>query len=161
MTLHLVASPAPRTRPTLQVWEPAPLPPTPAQQPLPGAELGAVSVPQAGLSEEAERAAHAVARALAEALAGQRPLAQLRPFLAPRVWMLLEHLVRGGAAGGMRLIRVRPQSPRDGVVEASARLASAERSCALAFRLERRARRWAVTVLEAGLAPDGRWPARS
>jgi len=58
-------------------------------------------------------------------------------------------------------VRVGERAVRDGVVEATGRLASPRRCAAFALRLERRPRRWAVTVLEAALAPDGRVAARS
>lgn len=131
------------------------------QPALPDGDVADLSGPVHDVGPDAERVARTVTRAVAETLAGHRPLAQLRPLLTPRVAVLLEHLVRSGAAGGMRLAGLRLQSPRDGVVEASARLASTTRCVALAVRIERRTVRWVVTTLEAGLAPDGRMPARS
>ena len=161
MPTPVEARPAPLSRPALVALTAAVEPPTVLQLPLPDDDGAVRSCPVDALAPEAERLARTVVRAVAEALAGRRPLAQLRPLLTPRVALLLEHLVRGGAAGGMRLAGLRIQGPRAGVVEASARLASATRSAALAVRLERRAARWQLTVLEAGLAPDGRLPARS
>lgn len=161
MPLLVTARPAPLTRPTL-VTLTLTLPTAPCPQlPLGEADATVWASTALGLDPEAERVARTVTRTVSEALAGQRPVAQLRPLLSPRVWMLMEHLVRGGAAHGMRLAGLRLQSPRAGVVEVSARLASTNRCAALALRLERRTVRWAVTTLEAGLAPDGRMPARS
>lgn len=154
-------APAPATRPPLLRLVP-PLPePASAQEPLPAEEDDLLVCPAVGVEPEAERTAVAIARALAEVVGGRRTLAQVRPVLVPRVAHLLDHLVRSGAAEGMRLAGLRLQSPRDGVVEASGRLASPRRCAAFALRVERRPKRWAVTVLEAGLAPDGRMPARS
>lgn len=146
--------------PLLRLVTPLPVEP-PGQDPLPVEEDDVLTCPAVGVAPEAERAALGLARALAEVLAGQRPVAQVRPALVPRVAHLIDHLARSGAAHGMRLVGVRLQSPRDGVVEASGRLTSPHRCGAFAVRVEKRPRRWAVTVLEAALAPDGRMPARS
>lgn len=153
--------PAPPSRPPLLRLVP-PLADDPlAQLPLPLDETETTVGPASGVAPDAERAAGALLRALAEVLAGRRPPAQVRPALVPRVAHLIDHLVRSGAADGMRLAGVRLQSPRVGVVEACARLASPERSVAFTMRVEKRPRRWAVTILEAALAPDSRMPARS
>lgn len=152
---------APSTRPPLLRLVPPPPEDAPTQEPLPGEHDAAPTTTTEGVAADAERAAVTIARALAEVLAGNRNPAQVRPALVPRVAHLLDHLVRSGAAEGMRLAGLRLQSPRDGVVEATGRLASPRRCAAFALRLERRPRRWAVTVLEAALAPDGRVAARS
>lgn len=155
------ALPAPATRPPLLRLVPPLADDPPWQEPLPVEDAALLSCPAIGVEPDAERAAVALARALAEVFAGQRPVAQVRPALVPKVAHLIDHLVRSGAAHGMRLAGLRLQSPRDGIVEASARLASPTQCAAFAVRVEKRPRRWAVTVLEAGLAPDGRMPARS
>ncbi len=153
--------PAPATRPPLLRLVPPPPEEPPFQEPLPIDGDPLLTCPTVGVDPEAERAVIAITRALAEVFAGRRPIAQVRPALVPRVAHLIDHLVRSGSAHGMRLAGLRLQSPRDGIVEASARLASPAASAAFALRVERRPKRWAVTTLEAGLAPDGRMPARS
>ena len=159
--VSLPPMPAPTSRPPLERLVPPPCEDHPPQEALPLAD--AVALPRAigDLDPEAEQAAGVLVRALAEVLTGRRPAAQVRPALVPRVAHVMEHLVRSGAAEGMHLAGVRLQSPRDGVVEASARLASPRRAAAFAFRVERRPRRWAVTVIEAALDPQGRLPARA
>lgn len=153
--------PAPASRPPLLRLVP-PLDDDPGgQPPLPVDMEMEEDHPAAGVDPEAERAALAILRALAEVLTGRRPTAQVRPALVPRVAHLVDHLVRSGAAEGMRLAGARLQSPRAGVVEACGRLASPQRSTAFTLRVERRPKRWAVTVLEAALAPDSRLPARA
>ena len=162
MTTPILARPAPATRPALVVLAPRPATLPVDQPPLPVDEHDDDLVSASPeLSQEEQRVADLVVRGLAETLAGRRPLAQLRPLLAPRVALLMEHLVRGGAARGMRLARARAQGPAEGVLEVAARLTAPSRCVAFAARIERRPTRWTVTVLEAGLAPDGRRPARS
>lgn len=155
------ALPAPATRPPLLRLVPALVDNPPEQEPLPIEDATPLSCPAVGVAPDAERAAIALTRVLAEVFAGRRPVAQVRPALVPRVAHLIDHLVRSGAAHGMRLAGLRLQSPREGIVEASARMASPTQCAAFAVRVEKRPRRWAVTVLEAGLAPDGQGPARS
>lgn len=153
--------PAPATRPPLLRLAPPLIEGHGHQEPLPVEDADVLTCPAIGVDPDAERAALSVTRALAEVIAGRRPVTQVRPALVPRVAQLVDHLMRGGAAQGMRLAGVRLQSPRVGIVEATARLASPTRSVALAVRIEKRPRRWVVTVLEAGLAADGRRPAHS
>lgn len=153
--------PAPASRPPLLSLVPPPAEGPAGQEPLPSADAEQFACPSDGVDPEAGQAASAIARVLAEVIAGRRPVSQVRPALVPRVAHLLDHLVRSGAGDGMRLAGLRLQSPREGVVEATARLASPRRSSAFALRIERRPRRWAVTVLEAALDREGRVPARS
>lgn len=153
------ARPAPATRPeplTLGAADATP----PMQPALPARADHTCVTATEQVSPDAARAAHRIARALAEVLAGSRPVAQIRPALAPRVSHLLDHLIRSGAASGARLAHVSLQSPHPDAVEASLLLTGA-RGGAVALRMERHARRWGVTAVEAALGPHARRPART
>ena len=158
--LPVWAAPAPVTRPVLLRFG-DPDHQSPALQPVLPETTDQVCVTATEeVSSDAARTAHAIARALAEVLAGSRPVAQIRPALVPRVAHLLDHLIRSGAASGARLARVRLQSPHPDAVEASL-LLTGEHCGAVAVRIDRHARRWAVTAVEAALGPDARRPART
>lgn len=157
-TLALV--PAPPTRPPLIVLNP-PEAAAAVQAPLPLHEPDAVvaATPEVGQREEAT--VHAITRALCEALAGRRPLSQVRPLLAPRVALLVDHLHRARVAVGRRVGTVLVQSPAAGVLEASVLLPGPGPLGVAALRLELRDRRWSITALETALGPDVRRPARA
>lgn len=156
MTTITCAAPPGTRPPALRLLAPVtPLPrfdPAPAAPPASG---GFDAVPP-----QTERAARAVTAAVAEVLAGRRPAAQLQAVMPERLLVLVEHLVRSGLATGLALASCRVQAPREGVVEASFRLADAERSRAGALRLERRAGRWRCVCLEVALSPSRSRPAR-
>lgn len=160
LVLPVWASPAPATRPALRTLDMPDLHAPPLQPVLPeGSERASVTA-TGEVSSDAAFTAQRIARALAEVLAGSRPVAQIRPALVPRVAHLLDHLIRSGAASGARLARVRLQSPHADAVEASLLLIG-ERGGAVAVRIDRHARRWAVTAVEAALGPNARFPART
>lgn len=158
--LPLWTAPAPATRPSLLRFGTPDHPPSALQPVLPGGTDQVAVTATGDVSSDAARAAHAIARALAEVLACSRPVAQIRPALVPRVAHLLDHLIRSGVASGARLARVRLQSPHPDAVEA-ALLLTGERGGAVALRIDRYAHRWAVTSVEAALGPDARRPART
>lgn len=153
--------PAPPTRPPLLRLVPPLEPRAAAQAPLPLLEPDAPLAHAPEVPLEVQHAVRGIARALCEALAGRRPIAQVRPVLTPRVSLLADHLLQARVAVGQRLAGVRVQVLSDGVAEASLRLSGAERSAAMAVRIERRGSRWIVSALEAALGPDVRRPARA
>ncbi|MFT3877853.1 MAG: Rv3235 family protein [Propioniciclava sp.] len=154
--------PAPCTRPALIGWSAdAEEDPWLAIQPaLPAAPDHVPELVDDDVIPDAARAAHAIIRALAEVLGGNRPVAQIRPALLPRVAHLLDHLVRSRAAAGAQLASMRVQCPHPAAVEASFTLAGPRRG-AVALRIERQGHRWVVASAEAALGPDARRPART
>jgi hypothetical protein len=89
-----------------------------------------------------------------EALAGRRPLAQVRPLTAPGVYAAL---CRGGrprwcteGTAPLALGRVHVNEPVDGVAEISAVARRAGRAHAVAARLEGIDGRWRCTALQIG-----------
>jgi hypothetical protein len=122
-----------------------------------------VALPAAALATatpEAERAARRFLGCCLEVLNGYRPAAQLRPLLAPAdAAAVIEHLVAAtglvpsrprGRAGlpptgwtdPVRLRTHRVCEPAAGVAETAAALGVADRTWAMAFRLERRRGTW-------------------
>jgi hypothetical protein len=95
------------------------------------------------------------AQLLIEALTGQRPVSQLIRYTTDDVYEQLRHLVQGGRlrsrpSGAQPVLRrVHDDSPTAGVLEVTARITVAERSQALAFRLEQHTPQiWRCTALE-------------
>ncbi len=102
-----------------------------------------------------------LALALAETLQGQRPVGQLSRWVDERVLATLTVAVRSRRSPYGRstpavahrpavLRSIHLQSPRTGVVEASAHVQLSGRSTALALRLEAWYDRWLCTALELG-----------
>jgi hypothetical protein len=115
-----------------------------ARRPTPGADL-----------PEPRRWTARLAQALAEALAGHRPVQQLLPWTDDEVYATVTMRAvaarrRAGSGGvGRPLVRaLRVSTPRDGVVEASAVVQAGRRCRALALRLEGLDGRWRGTALE-------------
>lgn len=90
-----------------------------------------------------------LARALIEALAGFRQIAQLSSHCSPEVFAGLRSLVRPGGPLP-KLQSIRASEPADGVAEATAVFRRGERSAAMAFRLQGIDGRWRVTALQIG-----------
>lgn len=155
-----MALPAPSSRPPVLRLVP-PVCDSADQPPLPYDDVEARAEPGDGLSPPVERAVRAIVRAACETLAGHRPPAQVRPVLAPRVGLLLDHLLRAGVGRGLRVGSVRVQAARPDVVEVAVRVVTPRGEGALALCVERDGGRWLVTALEAGLGPDVRRPARA
>lgn len=154
-------SPAPPTRPPLLHLVAPTVCAEPAQPFLPLGEPDAPVTLHVGVSPEVEQAARSIARALGEALAGRRPVMQVRPVLGTRVGVLVDHLIGARVAAGARLAGVRVSSPDPAVAEVTLILSGADASGAVALRVERRRGRWLVTALEAALGPGARRPARA
>ena len=98
----------------------------------------------------AGRVGPALARALVEVLGGARPAVQLRDHSAPDVLLYL--LQRQGRVkpNPVRLLSAHVCEPSAGVAEVSAVYRRAERTVALAFRLEIAENRWQISALEPG-----------
>lgn len=103
--------------------------------------------------ERARRAAHGVARALAEVVQGRRAPAQLEGILAPAAVALCEEVA--GSCATVRLRSVRVQMPTRDAVEASVHLADGVHSHAAALRLEAGTAGWRCVVLQFAGAPPG------
>ncbi|MDX6228418.1 MAG: hypothetical protein QOI76_1808 [Frankiales bacterium] len=97
-------------------------------------------------------------QALAEATAGERPLAQLSPYLSRAVYHRLERhfavTVRGTGGVGQdnraNVRSVRVCEPSDGVAELAAVVRRGGRMAAIALRLEGVDGRWQCTALQMG-----------
>jgi Family of unknown function (DUF6459) len=97
-------------------------------------------------------------QALNEVLAGDRPLAQLAPYLAPAVYAAMDRRLssapcrrpgrRHPAVPTVRCLRV--CEPRPGVAEVAAVVRRGERTKAMALRLEATNGRWRCTALQVG-----------
>jgi hypothetical protein len=97
----------------------------------------------------ARETAGVLARALIEALAGFRQLAQLNTHCSPEVFAGLRGRVRPGGPLP-KLLSIRASEPTDGVAEATAVFRRGERAAAMAFRLQGIDGRWRVTALQIG-----------
>ncbi len=90
--------------------------------------------------------------ATVEALSGRRPVQQLMPWTDDAVYAQLSRCVRTrrlvGGPGVLRSLRI--SEPADGVVEVCAVVGGAERSRAVAARLEDTDGRWRCTALQWG-----------
>jgi hypothetical protein len=95
-------------------------------------------------------------QALAEVLAGDRPLAQLAPYLAPPVYAGIDRRLAGSPRRAGRLPAVpavrclRVCEPRPGVAEVAAVVRRGQRTRAMALRLEAIDGRWRCTALQVG-----------
>jgi hypothetical protein len=96
-------------------------------------------------------------QALSEATAGERPLAQLSPYLSRGVYQRLERHFAGtvrGSTGGQdnraNVASVRVCEPSDGVAELAAVVRRGGRMAAVALRLEGVDGRWQCTALQIG-----------
>lgn len=87
-----------------------------------------------------------------EALSGRRPVQQLMPWTDDAVYAQLSRRVRSRrTAGGPGVLRsLRISEPADGVVEVCAVVDGAERSRAVAARMEGTDGRWRCTALQLG-----------
>lgn len=96
---------------------------------------------------------HALVQRLLEAMAGVRPVAQLKHDTSPELFERLQRLsaTQGRAQGSRpssRSVRsVHTQPVADGVVEACATVVRGSRAGAVALRLEARSGRWCCTEL--------------
>jgi hypothetical protein len=91
--------------------------------------------------------------AVLEALAGRRPVRQLVPWTDDAVYAQLSRTVRSQALTGSRpgvLRSLRISEPADGVIELCAVVVDADRSRAVAARLEGADGRWQCTALQLG-----------
>ena len=125
--------------------------------------------PAAPPSPESRIAAQRFVSACLEVLNGFRPVAHLRPLVAPldlssvtdqltrravRVRMapprgpVVGRTGRGGARQQVALRRMRVCEPRPGIAEAAAVVAHGDASWAMAVRLERRRGHWLCTLLQ-------------
>ncbi len=133
--------------------------PAPGQYPLPLRGIPAVTEPpvrtSAAAAETRQQAAR-FAQALVEVLSGGRPLRQVAAWMAPEVYDQLRRRLALGAGRGpvtrARLASVHTALVEPGVLEVAARMVHAERSRALAVRLEhhtdrRGIRQWRCTAL--------------
>jgi len=114
----------------------------------------------ANATPEARRAAKRFLDTCLEIFNGYRPIAHVRPLSSPpEVAVVVERLTAGAARISgrrhpgrptpvVRLRRLRVCEPRPGVAEVAAVLATAGRTWAMAFRLERRRGRWVGMSVE-------------
>nr|MDT0659196.1 Rv3235 family protein [Micromonospora sp. DSM 115978] len=140
------------------------LPLTPAVVTAPDRSDGTVGA-LATAGPEADRAARRFLGSYLEVLNGYRPAAQLRPLVTPtNAATVIEHLVdvtnrvprlrdrrlvrAGNWTDPVQLRTMRACEPAPDVVEAAAALGVAERTWAMAFRLERRRGRWLSTAAQ-------------
>lgn len=133
--------------------------PAPGQYPLPlrGIPAATVEPPRssatpAGTAQQAIR----FTQALVEVLSGGRPLRQVASWMAPEVYDGLQRRLALGAGRGpvtrARLASVHTAVVEPGVLEVAARMVHAQRSRAVAVRLEhhtdrRGVRQWRCTAL--------------
>jgi hypothetical protein len=119
--------------------------------PLADARPGPVRTARAELEDPAARAA-VLARAVLEALAGDRPVGQLERWTTPDVFGVLAPLVaaRTQRPWAATLRRVVVCEPAPGVAEVTAVIQRGPRAGALALRLEGFDGRWLVTALQLG-----------
>jgi hypothetical protein len=108
-----------------------------------------VRTPRTALEDPAPRAT-VLARALLEALAGDRPLGQLMRWTTPEVFAQLEPLVttRAQRPWAATLRKVLVAEPLPGIAEATAIVQRGARTGALALRLEGIDGRWVLTALQ-------------
>lgn len=107
--------------------------------------------PREQLEDPRPRAA-TLARALLEALAGDRPLGQLMRWTTPEVFAQLEPLVapRGSRPWSANVRKLFVAEPAPGVAEVTAVVQRGPRCGALALRLEGLDGKWLVTALHLG-----------
>ncbi len=90
--------------------------------------------------------------ALVEAMAGRRPLHQLRPHLSGRAFLTLVDYADSGSFRHTKAAGLRTQMPSSGAVEASLRLMTSSRWVSCVFRLDRSGPAWRCTEVSV-LAP--------
>lgn len=106
------------------------------------------SAPQpAPMTEPAPRQARALITALLEAMAGRRPLHQLRPHLGDDAFRQLVHFADVGVFRRTRIGGIRAQMPTARSVEASATLSCSARWLTCVIRLDAQANAWVCTTL--------------
>lgn len=131
--------------------------PAPGQYPLPLRNIPALDPPRtAAAPAETRQQAARFAQALVEVLSGGRPLRQVATWMAPDVYDQLQRRLTAGSGRGSatraRLASVHTALVEPGVLEVAARMVHAQRSRALAVRLEhhtdrRGVRQWRCTAL--------------
>lgn len=94
-----------------------------------------------------------LARGIVEILSGLRPLDQLRRWVVPELFTVLEELLPGGRdtrvrPGSCRVLSARACPVRPGVVEVSVAVQAGPRTRAVAVRLEEFRGRWLATALD-------------
>jgi hypothetical protein len=147
----------PRLGATWALPEHVPVPPSPMLRLVAALEeeddvaFDYVRTPRDELDDPRARAATFV-RALLEALAGDRPVAQFLRWTTPSVFDDLEPLVaaRAGRPGRISLRRLYVAEPAPGVAEVTAVVQQGPRAGAMALRLEGLDGRWLVTALQVG-----------
>lgn len=98
----------------------------------------------------AGRVSSVLGRAVIEALAGTRPLEQLRIHCTPSVYAGLERQPRISGGRALRLQSAHVCQPADGVAEVAAVFRLGDRARAMAFRLVGMDGRWRITALQVG-----------
>ena len=160
MTIPLREAPA--SRPPLLTLTVPLQPGPPAQDMLPFDEVLVAAAPPPGTGTEAdERICRRLAIVVAEVLAGRRGLSQVQAVLHPDLGAQVGHLVRSGAARGLRVASVRVQVPEPGRAEATVRLADRQASRAVAVALTRAEASWQCVAIEAALTAVPCRPARA
>lgn len=149
MTLHPLATPPPSRPPARPVSRHLALVPHDDQPPLP-LTLPGSPADAACVSPLVTRAARTLALVVVEALAGRRPVAQVRAVADARVARSIAELARARWARGMSLRSIRVQQPSPGAVEVAFHVGDAVRSRAGALRLEQRPEGWRCVVLDVG-----------
>ncbi|ROT32351.1 hypothetical protein EF879_12365 [Micromonospora sp. HM5-17] len=145
-----------RVRPdrTVLPSRPGPCPSAPADETSPAAVLGVI-----GPSPEAGRVARFFLCGCLEIVNGRRPAGHIRAQCDPAVARGVMHKLVAAAARisvrcpGQpapiaRLQRLRVCEPRPGIIEAAAVINVADRTWAMAFRIERRRGRWVGVSVE-------------
>lgn len=122
------------------------------EPPVPGEDedsFDAVRTPRGALEDPVPRAAM-LTRALLEAIAGVRPMAQLAPWVSAEVLAIVQSMVASRAARPTptSLRRVLVSEPAPGVAEVTALVQRGARVEAIALRLEGLDGRWLVTALQ-------------
>jgi hypothetical protein len=131
--------------------EPPPLRLVPSEPDLDDDDFDVVRTGRGGLPAPQRRAVVLV-RAILEAIAGERPVAQLMRWVSEDVYADIESTVCPGTprTWAATVRRVIVTEPADGVAEVAAVVQRGRRSTALALRLEGLDGRWVVTALHLG-----------
>ena len=112
-------------------------------QPRPASAVPSASAPPPAI---------ALITALVEAMAGRRPLHQLRPHLSREAFLTVVAYADSGSFRRTMAAGLRTQMPSDGAVEASLRLLATSRWVSCVLRLDRCGRAWRCTEVSV-LAP--------
>ena len=113
-------------------------------QPRPASAVPSASAPPPAI---------ALIIALVEALAGRRPLHQLRPHLSREAFLAVVDYADEGTFARTTVAGLRTQMPSERAVEASLRLLTASRWVSCVLRLDRTDRAWRCTEVSV-LAPS-------